>query len=151
VYRVESDGSTLDTVATYAYDSRGRVTQVSSATGGVTAYAYDASGNLQTVTSPANNDAGTLPVTSYGYDSLGRPRSVPDPSNNTTAYTYDAAGRVSSVTLPKPSSGSALNFITTYSYDNFDSASGLVFVNVTDPNGRITKQGYDQHRQLVKS
>jgi RHS repeat-associated protein len=150
-YRVQSDGTTTDLMATYQYDSRGRVTRVTSPTGGVTDYAYDALGNLQTVTSSSNNDAGARPVTTYGYDSLGRVTSITDASSHTTTYTYDPLGRMTSVTLPKPSTGSTLNFLTTYSYDNFDSASGLTFTNVTDPNGRLTKQGYDQWGRLVQS
>jgi YD repeat-containing protein len=55
---------------------------------------------------------------------------------------------VLTVTLP---SVSGLIFTTTYSYDNFDSATGLVFTNITDPNGKLTKLGYDEHGRLVKS
>ena len=32
-----------------------------------------------------------------------------------------------------------------------DAGTGLVFTNQTDPNGKITKQGYDQFGQLVQS
>jgi RHS repeat-associated protein len=151
VYRVESNGTTLDTLATYAYDAHGRITSATSATGGVTSYAYDAQGNLFTVTGPANNDAGTRPVTTYGYDSLGRVTSVTDPLSHATTYTYDALDRLLTVTLPKPTTSSTLNFTTTYSHDNFDSPSGLLYTDVTDPNSELTKQGYDQYRQLVKS
>jgi RHS repeat-associated protein len=151
IYRVKSDGATTEVMGTYEYDSRGRVTRTTSATGGATDYIYDALGNPQTVTGPSNNDAGVRPVTSYGYDSLGRVTSVVDPLNHTTSYTYDPLGRVTSVTLPKPASGSTLNFVTTYSYDNYDSSTGLMFTNVTDANGRVTKQGYDQWKRLVQS
>ena len=68
-----------------------------------------------------------------------------------TTYTYDALGRVLTVTLPKPSSGSTLTFTTAYSYDNFDAGTGLVFTNVTDPNGKLTKLGYDQFGRLLRS
>ena len=40
---------------------------------------------------------------------------------------------------------------TTYSYDNFDSATGLVFTHITDPNAKLTKLGYDEHGRLLKS
>ena len=55
------------------------------------------------------------------------------------------------VTLPKPSPGSALTFQTTYAYDNYDSTSGLLFAHVTDPNGSLTRQGYNQFGQLVRT
>lgn len=151
VYRVRDDGVTTDTVATYTYDSRGRVLSVTDGSGGVTDYAYDPTGNLTTVTAPANNSAGTRPVTSYGYDSAGRVTSVTDPLGQVSSYTYDALDRILTVTLPKPVTGSPLNFVTTYSYDNFESASGLTFTHVTDPNGALTKQGYDQLGRLRKS
>src|SRR5215813_6413112 len=93
----------------------------------------------------------TDPNDPHGYDSVGRATSVTDPLNHATTYTFDALDRVATVTLPKPSPSSTLVFTTTYGYDNFDSPSGLLFVNVTDPNGRLTRQGYDQYGQLVKS
>ncbi|HEY5120815.1 MAG TPA: hypothetical protein VII84_04505, partial [Acidimicrobiales bacterium] len=82
---------------------------------------------------------------------LGRPLTFTDPLSHATAFTYDALGRVLTVTLPKPSSGSALTFTTTYSYDNFDAATGLTFTNITDPNGKLTKLEYDQFGRLVRS
>lgn len=151
VYRVKDDGTTLETMATYAYNAKGQVTQHTSPTGGVTDYSYDASWNLWKVTGPSNNDAGTRPVTTYGYDSLGRVTSVQDALAHTTSYLYDNVDRVTSVTLPKPSTGSSLVFTTTYSYDNYDASTGLTFTNVTDPNAKITKQGYDQWGRLVQA
>jgi len=58
---------------------------------------------------------------------------------------------VTSVTLPKPSLASASDFTTHYSYDNYDSATGLLLVIETDPNGLITKQGFDPWGHLVQS
>lgn len=150
VTRVNSDGTT-QVVATYQYDTRGRVTSQTTATGAQTTYAYDTQGTLQTITAPANNDAGVRPVTTYGYDSSGRVTSVTDPLGKVTNYTYDNAGRVFTVTLPKPSPSSTLNFTTTYTYDNYDAISGLLFTNVTDPNGKLTKLGYDAFGRLLKS
>src|SRR6185369_1387813 len=59
--------------------------------------------------------------------------------------------RILTVTLPRPTSSSSLNFVTTYSYDNYDATTGLVFTNQTDPNGKVTQQGYDQYGQLNRS
>ncbi|MBK9373727.1 MAG: hypothetical protein IPN03_08340 [Holophagales bacterium] len=151
VYRVQSDGTTLETVATYEYDTVGRVTRQTSATGAQTDYSYDSSGNLQSVTGPANNDMGTRPQTTYAYDSLGRVTLVTDPLGNESTYTYDPLGRVLTVTLPKPSAGSTLAFTTTYVYDEFDASTGLVFTRVTDPNGKVTRLGYDQFGRLARS
>jgi RHS repeat-associated protein len=150
VYRKRSDG-TSDTLATYVYDTHGRVTSQVNATGGTTDYEYDGTGNLWHVTGPANNDLLQRPVTTYLYDSAGRVTSVSDPLGHITTYTYDAVDRVLTVTLPKPSPASPLTFTTTYAYDSYNSQTGLLSTSVTDPNGRTTSQGYDAWGQLIKS
>jgi YD repeat-containing protein len=53
--------------------------------------------------------------------------------------------------LPKPSVSFPEDFITTYTYDNFDSATQTVYTTQTDPNGRITTQWFDQFEQILKS
>jgi RHS repeat-associated protein len=151
VYRIQSDGVTRDTVATYVYDAHGRITQQATASGAQTDYAYYPNGDLWTVTGPANNDLGTRPVTTYAYDTLGRVTSVTDPLGHVTTTTYDAVGRVLTVTLPKPTPSFPVQFTTTYSYDSWDAPSGLVFTTITDPNGKITRQGHDQYGRLAKS
>ncbi|HEY3052050.1 MAG TPA: RHS repeat-associated core domain-containing protein, partial [Thermoanaerobaculia bacterium] len=151
VYRLRDDGVTTETMATYTYNAKGKVTSVTDAAGSVTDYTYDTAGNLSTVTGAANNDAGTRPVTTYGYDTIGRVLSVTDALTKTTSYTYDALNRVTTVTLPPPAVGSTLNFTTTYSYDNYDATTGLTSTNVTDPNAIVTKQSYDQFGRLRKS
>jgi RHS repeat-associated protein len=151
VYRVRTDGVTLDTMTTYAYDAKGRVLSTTDAVGSVTDYVYDMAGNLSTVTAPSNNDAGTRPMTTYGYDALGRVTSVTLPLTYVTTYTYDVLDRIATVTIPKPTSGSSLVFTTTYSYDNWDVASGLTSTHVTDPNAIVTKQSFDQFGRLRKS
>jgi RHS repeat-associated protein len=152
VYRVQNDGVTLDTIATYSYNSAGQVTSVSDGSGAVTSYSYDATtSDLLSVTYPKNSDGGPNPIYQYGRDTIGRVTSVTDPLSKITSYTYDNLNRILTVTLPKPSPGSPLNFTTTYSYDNFDSPTGLLFTNQTDPNSKLTKQGYDQFGQMVQS
>ncbi len=148
VYRIRSDGVTRDTLATYIYNAHGQVTRHTTATGGATDYGYDAQLNLRTLTLPANNDSGTRPVITYGYDALGRVTSVTDALTHQTTYQYDNLDRATVATLPKPSASSTLNFTTTYVYDNFDSSSGLLFLEVTDPNARVAKRGYDQFGQV---
>ncbi len=41
--------------------------------------------------------------------------------------------------------------MTSYSYDNYDLGTGLAFTTVTDPNGRLTKSGYDALGNLVQA
>jgi RHS repeat-associated protein len=151
VYHVESDGVTLDTMATYAFDSHGRLTSTTDADGGTTSYAYDAQGDLVSTTAPLNNDAGTPPVTSYAYDAAGRPTAVTDPMGNVTSTTYDAVDRELTRTLPPPAANSQLDFTTHYSYDNYDNATGLVFTRITDPNGNTTQQGFDTYGRLIEA
>jgi RHS repeat-associated protein len=148
VYRVESDGATLDTLATYVFDSLGRLTSNTDADGGTTTYGYDSQGNLATATDPPNNDAGTPLITSYAYDAAGRISAVTDPMGNVTSVTYDAVGRVLTKTLPSPNAGSSLDFTNHYSYDNYDSSTGLVYTRITDPNGNMTQRGFDAFGRL---
>jgi RHS repeat-associated protein len=149
VQRVKDDGITTQTVSSFEYDAHGRITKQSSATGATTDYVYDGSGNLSTVTVPANSDSGPRPATSYSsHDAVGRPLNVLDPNGKSTSYTYDPLGRVLTVTLP---SVAGKTFTTTYSYDNFDSGTGLVFTHILDPNGKLTKLGYDEQGRLRKS
>ena len=143
VKRVKDDGVTLETLSSFEYDAHGRITKQTSASGAATDYVYDGAGNLSTVTAPLNADSGTRPQTTYSnYDGVGRPLAILDPNGKTTSYTYDPLGRVLTVTLP-PVGGKV--FTTTYDYDNFDSATSLVFTQITDPNGKLTKLGYDEH------
>jgi YD repeat-containing protein len=151
IYRVRNNGSTLDTMATFTYNSQGQRITVSKGGGPVTSYAYDAvTKDLLSVTFPKNSDSGANSVYTYGYDNLGRAISITDPTGHSTTYAYDNLDRITQVTLPKPSP-STLNFATTMTYDNYDSASGFVFLNQIDPNGKVTRQGYDQYGRLRQS
>jgi RHS repeat-associated protein len=142
VRRVRSDGTTIDDVAEYTYDSKGRLTRKDDVSGATT-YSYYSTGELFSVT-------GAISQT-FEYDNLGRMTKSIDYFGKATTYTYDANDRVLTMTLPKPSASSSLTFTTAYTYDNYDSPSGLVFTHATDPNDRLTKQGYDALGNLVKS
>lgn len=144
VYRIRSDTTTRDQVAIYSYDAQGHLTSSGDDNRRVKIFAYNAAGDLASVSTFTSTYG-------YGYDSLGRQTSTTSPDNQPTTYTYDARDRITSVTLPKPTATSTLNFVTTYSYDNYDPASGLVFTNVTDANGRVTKSGYDALGHLAQA
>jgi RHS repeat-associated protein len=149
-YRVESDGTTLDTMATYAYDSQGRLTSTTDADGVVISYAYDSQGNVASQTQPPNNDAGTPSVSRYAYDAAGRCLTATDPMAAVWSTTYDALGRELTTTRPVPAPGSSLDFTTHYSYDNYDAATGLVFTRRTDPNGNTRAEGFDAFGRLIE-
>ena len=144
VHQLRKNGSTEDLVAYYEYNSRGQVT-LATEDGTSTAYSYNTAGDVVAI---SRTGLGTM---TYTYDSMGRMTASTDMASQSTAYTYDALGRVTSVTLPKPVAGSSLNFITQYSYDNYEPATGLNYTNVTDPNGRVTRQGFDALRHLLKT
>lgn len=146
IYRLRSDKTTKDKITAYTYDAKGRVASFTDDNGLIVAtYTYDSAGNLATV------KAGNIYTTSYTYDSIGRRTAMTSPDGQVTTYTWDALGRITSVTLPKPTPSSPLNFVVAYSYDNYDATSGLVFTNVTDPNGRVTKTGYDSLGHVVQT
>jgi RHS repeat-associated protein len=146
LWQVRRNG-VIPALATYEYDSQGRVTKYTDAVGGSTSYTYDGAGNTQTVTLPANNNAGTRQI-SYGYDALGRVTAVTDPAGRVTSYEYDALDRVTSVTL-SPVSATPGTFTTSYSYDNYDAGAATLYTRVTDPNGIVTQQGFNQYDQVV--
>jgi RHS repeat-associated protein len=152
VYRVRDDGTTIDTMATYTYNAAGQVLSATDASGAVTNYDYNSTtGDLISVTYPLNSDSGTRPIYQYGRDSLGRVTTVTDALGHITTYTYDSIRRITTVTLPKPSVSFPEDFITTYTYDNYDSVAQSVYTMQTDPNGRITTQWFDQFGQMLKS
>lgn len=144
VFRIRTDKTTRDLIASFQYDARGRVLTANEDDFILGSYMYNAAGDLTTAYE------GGVQIT-IGYDSLGRPTSTTHANGQVTTYTYDALDRVMSVTLPKPTASSPLAFVTTYSYDNYDPATGLVFINRTDPNGRITKAGYDALGHVVQT
>jgi RHS repeat-associated protein len=129
-------------LAEYVYDAHGRVTSVTDELGHVSAFQYNAAGDRIQSTVAGE-------TTTYAYDGMGRMTGVTDALGHLTSYTYDALDRIATVRLPKPSPSSTLDFLTTYSYDNLD--SGLVYVNVTDPSGRVTKTGYDALGHVVRT
>jgi RHS repeat-associated protein len=139
-----TDGTTEDIMGTYTHDQKGRLTAMSTAGETTTAYTYNTAGDR---TGVAQYGRGSVSFTS---DDLGRTISATDEAGSVTSYTWDAADRPLTVTLPKPSATSNLNFTTSYEYDIYDAATGLVFTNVTDPNGRVTRTGYDALGHVVQ-
>ena len=142
VRRYNTTRTATQTLAEYAYDAKGHVTSITDDALRVSTFQYDVSGNLLSATVAGR-------TTTYGYDSLGRATSATDAAGHVTSATYDALDRPLTVRLPRPSSTSTLDFVTTYSYDNYD--SGLVYTVATDANGRVTRSGYDALGHVIRS
>jgi len=144
VKRYRNDNVTLDLVATYQYDTAGRITYYTDQNGVVSHYEYNAAGD-QTKDEVLGGVSHT-----YQYDSLGRLTSQTDASGHTTSVTYDLADRPLTLTLPPPNNYTPA-FTMTYAYDSYDSATGLVFTTFTDPNNRTSRMGYDALGHLIQS
>jgi RHS repeat-associated protein len=137
--------------ATYTRDHSNQVTEISDALSHVTHYAYDVHGNLLTATDPAGK------VTTYTYDASNNLLTSTDPASQVTTYTYDASNNLLTRT-------DALNHTTTWTYDSnslpltMTLPGGGVYhyaytagrlTQSTDPNGVITKFGYDADGRLL--
>ena len=136
LYRYRTDRTTLDRVAMFQYDSAGRVISSTDDFGVATVSSYNAAGDLVSTGIPG------FTSNTYDHDSLGRVTRVTDNAGRSRSYTYDDDDRILTMTLPAPHAG-ASPFTTTYTYDLYDTASGLVFDQQTDPNGQVTRRGYD--------
>lgn len=141
VKRYNTSRTATETMATYTYDAKGHILTATDNLGRTSSFAYDAAGNTVSATVAGR-------TTTYGYDSVGRVISSTDAAGHMTAYTYDALNRALTVTLPRPSATQALTFVTSFSYDNED--DGVIYMNVTDANGRVTKIGRDVLNHVVR-
>jgi len=145
---VLTDGDPVSIYAQYWYYPNGRVKRFWNRKDGDTFYYYDDASRTSSVVRAPNS---VSRPTNYSFDALGRTTSITDSLGNVTFYEYDALDRLKKVTPPKPSASSAANFVTSFSYDNPGSNPSLTYVHVTDPNNRVTKQGYDAFGRLVES
>lgn len=139
---LRKDLSTKDIVSRYTYDNKGRM--ISSEDVGVaiaTTYVHNAQGDLI-----AETDSGTV---TYGYDALGRRTSITDKMGATTSWTLDALDRIVTITFPAPTVSSPV-FQGSFSYDNFNATSQLVYTHRTDVNGFVSKEGRDVFGHLVE-
>ena len=84
-------------LAAYAYDTAGRISNISFANGISTSYSYDTERNLAAMETRDRNGSVLLSY-SYQYDRNGNRTEKKDLKNgNATAYVYDAMQRLSEV------------------------------------------------------
>lgn len=144
-FNLKAAKDALNQTTTYTYDALNNVTAVTDPLGRTTSFTYDAAGNVLTVTDPAgkvitntydtrnNLLTSTDPlghVTTRTYDAKNNVLTVVDALGRTTTWTYDSNSLPLTMTLPRGG-------VVTYAY-----TSGRL-TQVTDPNGVITKYGYD--------
>ncbi|MCI0361774.1 MAG: hypothetical protein L0211_25085, partial [Planctomycetaceae bacterium] len=142
-------GPLTSPIYTTAYDNLGRETSQIDPLGNVTTFAYNTTGRTTTITSP-DPDAGgpaTSPVTVLTYDAIGLLVSQTDPLSAATTYEFDGARRLKKVTQPDPDgAGSQTSPITQYSYDG---VGNLRFV--TDPLSHVTEHVYDKSNRRTST
>ena len=154
--RVLDDGSSQ--VWTYAYNSRGRMTQAIDPIGRETDYVYDTTG-LDLVQIKQKRSGGFDVIASKTYNNQHEPLTITDAAGQTTTLVYNAAGQILTVTNAKgetttnsydgngdllsvagPTPGSA----TTYTYDAFGRVA-----TVTDSEGYAVTSTYDAAGRTV--
>jgi YD repeat-containing protein len=134
----------------YTYDSRGRLTRVSSDTRQA-AFFYDAHGNLAALTDSLGRQ------TRYEYDAVGRVTGVTRPDGSFVDFAHDANGNLTVLVNP---SGVAHRF----AYNKVNRASGYTTplsgsyqyrydrdrrpTETVLPSGRVIRNVYDQGRLL---
>jgi RHS repeat-associated protein len=146
---LEADGQTEDLLETLEYDSKGRRTSSKDSTGAETTFVYDEFGNQVEVLQPANNSSGLRPAYRYSYDSLGRVTAATDPMGRRSETAYDELGRT--LLLAETSeSDPALDFVTSFHYDEFDPSTELLAMSVTDPNSNAARFERDAFARDVR-
>src|SRR5581483_8204419 len=158
-------GTTLNPVATTAYDPAGHVISSTDPRSETTTHSYDSLGRLLTTTAPQGAGQPAPGVTSYSYDDAGNVPTTVDPTGTLTTNTYDQRIQVRSrtVTGRYPSTTTAT---TSYLYDDaghrisITTPAGITTATydflgdpvstITDPNGQTTNLGYDLDHHLVE-
>lgn len=148
----QKDGSGLDAIAQYTYNSQHEPLSYTDAAGKTTTYTYNARGQLTSQKDPLGN------TTSYTYNGSGYLISVTDPLGHASeSYTYDADGRIATDTdsqgYTRRYTYDALNRITQVAYPDGTTSqsvwSNMDLASTTDRLGRTTNYTYDADRNLV--
>jgi RHS repeat-associated protein len=100
------------------YDVNGRLTKVTTPTGGIVSYEYDLNGRISKLTAKATATA-PASVTQYRYDAVGNLDQITDPLGGVTTIEYDAVNRPMTRTLPN-------GIVTAYTYDSRDMIETIV-------------------------
>jgi RHS repeat-associated protein len=133
------DANNVET--TFVYDSLGRVTSSTVASGtalaATTSYTYDDNGNVLTITLPNGV------VTTNTYDNARRLTGVEDDIGNTITYTYDDAGNITKEEYKNTSS--TLKYTMSKVYDELSR-----IIESVDANTESTEFEYDVNGNQTK-
>jgi YD repeat-containing protein len=139
--------------ASYQYDNRGRVSDVTDALNHTTSFAYNDRGQLSQTTLPPdpfdNNNRHT--ITNY-YNPDGTVFARQNELYQTTSYTYDDYRRVKSVTTPVRGFGDNGTYTSSFFYDANGTGDDYRYTDssvtyVVLPSGKKTKTVYDDNRR----
>ncbi len=149
----DETSSPTTSIATYVYDSGGRIITQTSSDSPTVAMQYDGLGQLtKSITDPT----GLAIATSYEYDTTGRQTKVTNPDSTYAVTYYDSGGRVT-LKASYDSGGTAVAAsvplydlvlgMATKTYQISDPANRLTYIDGTDPEteyiytaaGRLTK------------
>lgn len=128
---VTSDEDALGRIATYAYDTHGRLTSITSPSGVTTTYVYDARGNItQTSVIPAGGGAplvssATYPSSCTNQKTCNKPLTTTNSAGETTSYLYNSThGGVIRVTNPEGTR--LLSYYASYKAKVLDDSGALI-------------------------
>ena len=134
------NGTLTTPVYENAYDTNGRLSQLTDADGIVTTYTYDGLGNVTQVVendvdTPTNSSSEDV-TTTYAYDSLGRVTRMTDAKGYITYYVYnDATREVRTYAGWSSTTHNTTGAITVYREDLFGNYTETLTFTWTDPNG----------------
>lgn len=132
----------LNITTTYGYDSNNNQTVVIDPNNHTNWFAYDALNRLVAIT---NAD---FTVRSFGYDARGNKTSETNENDKVTFWQYDSFNRVTNVVIDLNENGiiDITDISTKTTYDVMGNVS-----SVTDPNGIVTTNQYDDLQRLTNS
>lgn len=122
--------------STLAYDAKGRLTDVTDATGGTTSYGYDAADRLISVTLPSGRRYET------SYDASGKPVRVVMPNGSIHEIARNAIGKELFYTLPGTGGTQSWSHNAERNWISTTFPSGRTFDNTFDSSGRSVGRTY---------
>jgi RHS repeat-associated protein len=140
-------GTSTTAALSYTYDLADRITQITYPSGRIVTYARDSKGRITGVTTKANATAAVVTLMSAGtYESFGSLKTASFGNGTALDQSWGNDGRLASKRLYKVTGGANVSSLT-YAYDNDDNITGITDV-VTAANSLT--YAYDNRGRLVQ-